>query len=321
MSMIKYAGALLVLAVAQLASAQNYPTKPVRLVVGGGTGGVADISSRIVAPKLGDGWGQQVVVEHRPAAGGIVAAEIVAKAAADGYTLLMCSIATHAIGPAVNKKLPYDPAKAFAPIARVGMVPNVLSVNPSVPAKSVKELIAYAKANPGKLQHGSTGAGNSPHLTLALFSGAAGIKIGHVSLPPDRLAIDELVSGRISMAFGGMAGQLPMIKAGKVRALAVTSAKRNTQLPDVPTLIESGLAGLEVVTWAGICTPTGVAKPIIAKINADVVKVLGMQDVRKSFAERGIDVASSTPDEFAAFIKAESARWAKAAKSAGIEPK
>ena len=321
MNIVKHAGALLVLAVAQMAGAQNFPTKPVRLLVGGGAGGAADTTARITGPKLGEIWRQQVVVDHRPTAGGIVAAGIVAKSAPDGHTLLICSVATHGIGPAVNKKLPYDHIKDFTPISRVGTVPNVLVVHPSVPAKSVKEFISYAKANPGKLQYPSSGAGNSPQLTMELLKVKTGINVAHVSIAPDVPANDEVASGRVTANFGNVPGALPFAKAGKLRAVGVTSAKRHALFPDVPTFIESGVSDFEVTVWSGVCAPAAAPKATITKINGDLVKVLSTTEARKALAERGIDAASSTPEQFAAFIKSETARWAQAAKSAGIVPK
>lgn len=321
MRITKYAGVLLALFTAQPTLAQSFPTKPVRLLVGGGAGGAGDTAARITAPKLGEIWGQQVVVDHRPAAGGIIAAGMVAKAASDGHTLLLCTIATHGIGPAVNKKLPYAYIKDFAPISRIGSVPNILLVHQSVPAKSLKEFISYAKASPGKLRYASTGAGNSPQLTMELLKTRAGINVAHVLLPPDGQANDELVGARVTANITNVTAALRLAKSDKVRSLAVTSAKRHAMVPDVPTFIESGFTDFEVTVWSGICAPAATPKAIITKINADMVKLLKMAEPRKAFAEQGIDVASSTPEQFAAFIKSESVRWAQAAKAAGIEPK
>lgn len=303
------------------ARAQAYPSKSVRMLVGSTVGSGADAPMRIVAGPLSDMWKQQIVVENRVSAGGIAAAEIVAKATPDGHTLLVCSTATHGIAPVLYKKLPYDYMKDFTFISRMGGVPNVLMVNPSLPAKSVKEFVAYAKANPGKIQYGSSGVGNSPHLSMELFSSMAGISLIHVPLPPDRVTPPEVVSGRVMAGFSNNASAISLAKTGKLRALAVTSARRTAQLPDVPTMIESGFAGFEVIVWSGICGPAGVPKPIISKISADLGKVLAMPDTQKRFAEQGIEVTPSTPEQFAAFIKAENARWTKAAKSAGVEPK
>lgn len=301
--------------------AQTYPSKPVRMLVGSNVGSGPDATIRAVAGPLSDMWKQQVVVENRPSPGGVAAAEIVAKATPDGHTLLMCSVATHGIGPVLNKKLPYDYIKDFTAISRIGAVPNALIVNPSLPAKSVKEFVAHAKTNPGKIQYGSSGVGNSPHLSMELFRSMAGINLVHVPAAPGRLAPQEVASGGVMAAFSNLPNVIPLAKTGKVRALAVTSAKRSAQLPEVPTMIESGFAGFEVTVWSGVCAPAGLPKTIVSKINADLGKVLSLPDTQKRFAEQGAEVTSSTPDQFAAFIKAEYARWAKAAKSAGVEPK
>jgi len=318
---IFFAAVTLSLAALGEVRAQAYPTKPVRMVVGSNVGSGPDATIRAVAGPLSDMWKQQVVVENRPSPGGVAGAEIVAKAAPDGYTLLMCSIGTHGIGPVLRKKLPYDHIKDFTPIASIGAVANGLIVTPSLPAKSVKELVAHANANPGKLQYSSSGVGNSPHLSMEMFRSMAGIKLVHVPAPPGQLSFEEVASGRAAAAFSNMPNVLRMTKAGRVRVLAVTSAKRSPQLPDIPTMIESGFAGFEVTVWSGVCGPARVAKPVVSKINTDLGKVLAMPDTQKRYAEQGAEITSSTPQQFAAFIKAENARWAKAAKSAGVEPK
>jgi len=321
MKIVTGTAALLMLGFTGAASAQAYPTKPVRLVVAGTPTGASGTAAAVVAPILSETWKQEVVVENRSSAGGIVGADIVAKATPDGYTLLACSIASHGIGPAVNKKLPYDHIKDFAPISRIGMLPNVLIVHPSVPAKSVKEFLAHAKANPGKIQYASSGVGNSPHLAMELLRSMTGINVVHMQVGRDRETNAEVMSGRAMAAFSNVTAVLPHAKAGKLRALGVTSAKRSPQLPDVPTFIESGVAGFEVTVWSGLCAPAAVPKATITKINGDVVKVLKMAETQKRLAERGVDAAPSSPGEFAAFIKSETARWAKVVKSAGIEPK
>ena len=301
--------------------AQTFPSKPVRMIVGSSAGSGPDATIRAVAGPLSDMWKQQVVVENRPSPGGVAAAEIVAKAAPDGHTLLMCSLGTHGIGPVLNKKLPYNHIKDFTPISRIGSVPNGLIVHPSLPVKSVKEFVAHAKANPGKIQYGSSGVGNSPHLSMELFRSMAGINLVHVPAPPGRPSFEEVVGGRVMVAFSNMPNVIPLAKTGRARVLAVTSVKRSAQLPEVPTMIESGFAGFEVAVWSGVCAPAALPKPIISKINADLGKVLKMPDTQKRFVEQGAEATSSTPEQFAAFIKAENARWAKAARSAGVEPR
>lgn len=301
------------------ARSQSYPSKPVRLVAGS-AGSPSAIAGQNIAAPLSEMWKQPVIVENRAGAGNIPSAELVAKATPDGYTLLICSIATHGISPVLYKKLPYDHVKDFAPISRLGTVPNVLLVHPSVPAKSMNEFIAYAKANPGKIQYGATGVGQSGHLAMELFRSMAGINVVFVPLGAGRPTLDELVAGRIKATFGNLPGVPALVKDGKVRALAVSSPKRHPQLPDVPTVAESGLPGFEVAVWSGLCAPAATPKPVLTKITADVAKVLGMPETQKRFAARGIDVAPLTPEKFAAFIKADNARWAKAAKEAGIQP-
>ncbi len=298
--------------------AQGFPSKPVRVLVGTTVGSASDAPMRIVAGPLGTMWKQQIVVENRVSAGGVVATEIVAKAAPDGHTLLVCSVGTHGVSPALNKKLPYDYIKDFTFISRMSGTANALIVNPALPAKSVKEFVDFAKANPGKIQYGSSGIGYSPHLAMELLKSMAGINLIHASMSA---IAEEVTSGRVMAGFTNVPPAIPLAKAGKVRILAVTSTKRNVQLPDVPTMIESGFAGFEIIVWNGICGPAGVPKPIVSKINTDLGKVLAMPDTQRRFAEQGIEATPSTPEQFAAFVKAENARWTKAAKSAGLEPK
>lgn len=300
--------------------AQGFPSKSVRLIAAANVGSAGDAPARIVTGPLTELWKQQIVVENRVSAGGIVAAEIVSMAAPDGYTLLVCTAGTHGIAPVLYKKLPYDPIKNFSFISRMGGVANVLVVNPALPAKSVKEFVDYAKANPGKVQYGSSGVGNSPHLSMELLRSMAGMNLIHVPTAPGQMTATEVSSGSVAATFANMTGVLSFVKSGKVRALAVTSVARSAQLPDVPTMIESGFAGFEVIVWSGICGPAGVPKPIVAKINTDLGKALAMSATQKLFAEQGIEVTPSTPEQFAAFVKAENARWVRAAKSAGLVP-
>jgi tripartite-type tricarboxylate transporter receptor subunit TctC len=300
--------------------AQGFPSKSVRMLVGSNVGSAGDAPMRIVAGPLSEIWKQQIVVENRVSPGAIVATEITAKAAPDGYTLLVCSAGSHGIATVLNKKLPYDYLKDFTFISKMGGVANVLIVHPTVPAKSVKEFVDYAKTNPGKIRYSSSGVGNSPHLAMELFRSMAGINLVHVPAGPGQVGPQEVANGNVMATFANMTMAIPLARAGKARALAVTSVKRNAQLPDVPTMIESGFAGYEVVVWSGICGPAGVPKPIVSKINTDLGKVLAMPDTQKRFAEQGIDVTPSTPEQFAAFVKAENARWTKAARSAGLQP-
>ena len=319
MKIVAYATALALATAAQTAGAQSYPTKPVRLVVGAGANSTSDTAARTVAEPLSAMWKHPVVVENRPGRGSVPAAEIVAKAAPDGYTLLLCSLATHGFAPALRKTLPYDPMGDFAPVARIGSIPNGLIVHPSFPVKSVKEFITHARANPGVIRYSGI-VGNSPHLTMEFFRATTGINAAYLPPTPGQSSAERLATGHLTAMFGNLPQILRLAKDSKVRVLAVTSAKRSARLPETPTLIESGVA-VEVTVWGGLCAPSGIAKPIIARLNADVAKVLSMPDVEKRYTARGGDVVSSTSEEFAAFIKAENAKWSKALKVAGIEPK
>jgi tripartite-type tricarboxylate transporter receptor subunit TctC len=259
-----------------------------------------------------------VLVDNRPGATGGIGTEIAAKATADGYTLLLCNISSHAINPARYKKLPYDHIKDFAPISLIGSTPNVLVAHPSVPANSLSEFIAYARANPGKLNYGSSGFGASPHLSIELLKMMTGINIVSVQYKGAALALADVLGGQMHTMVGNLPGPLPAIKAGKVRALGVTSAKRNARALDVPTFAESGVPGYDVTSWHGICAPAGVPKPILAKLNADLVKLLNGPALRQRLEDQGVDPTSSTPAEFAAHIKSETVRWAKVVRAAGL---
>lgn len=295
----------------------QYPTKPLRLVVGLAPGGGTDITARTVAARLSDVLGQQVVVENRPGSGGLIAAEIVSKAPADGYTLLLGSISYSAIFASLYKKLPYDPVKDFAPISLLATTPNVLCASLTFPPKSVAEFIAYAKANPGKVTYASSGNGSSLHLSMEYLKSLTGIDVLHVPYKGGSTTIPDLIAGQIQIMFNNLPTQVPFIKAGKVRALAVTTAKRNAQFPDLPTMIEAGIPGFEVTVWYSMFAPAKTPKAIVTKLNADVVKVLNMADIRERLAQQGSDAAPSTPEELAAFQKAEIAKWAKVVKASG----
>lgn len=300
------------------AYSQAYPTKPVRVIVGYPPGGGVDIAARLVASALSELWGNTALVDNRPGAAGGIGTEIAAKATPDGYTLMLCQIASHAINPARYKKLPYDHIRDFAPVSMIGSTPNVLVVHPSVPMKSIGELIAYAKAHPGKINYGSSGVGASPHLSIELLKSMTGIDIVSVQYKGAALALADVLGGQLHAMVGNLPGPLPSIKASKVRALGVTSAKRNARAPDVPTFAESGVPGYDVSSWYGICAPAAVPKPILAKLNADLVKILNSPELRQRLEDQGIDVTPSTPEQFAAHIKAETIRWAKVVRDTGL---
>jgi len=298
-------------------SGQAYPSKPVRVIVGFPAGGGVDITARIFTSKLSEIWGSPILVENRSGAGSTVAADLVVKSPPDGYTLMLVSIASHGIAPSMYSKLPYDTIKDFAPISLIGTTPNVLNVHPSLPARSVGEFMALAKANPGKIQYGSSGIGTSPHLSMELFKMMAGIDIFHVPYKGGAPALADLMGGHVSAMLGNLPEQIGAIKAGKIRAIGISSVKRSPLLPNVATIAESGVPGFEVTVWYGVAAPAAVPKPVLEKIYADMIKALKTPDLQQRLLEQGIDPAPTTPEQFAAFIRSEIARWAKVAKASG----
>ena len=305
------------LSLGAMVHAQNYPARPLRLIVPTAPGGGTDFTGRLVAAKLSETMGQQVVVENRGGGGGSVGADNAAKATADGYTLLLGSIATHAVNPALYKKLPYDHLKDFAPVSLIGTVPNALVVHPSVPVKSMQEFITYAKANPGKINYGSSGVGSPPHLSMELLRSITGINLVHVPYKGAGPALADLLGGQVQAMCTSLAGLINFVKSGRVRALGVTTAKRNPQLPDVPTIVESGVPGYDVTIWYAVFAPVATPKAIVDKLNAEMVKALNSSEMKERMALQGMDPAPSTPAELTAFVKAESAKWAKVAKDSG----
>jgi tripartite-type tricarboxylate transporter receptor subunit TctC len=299
------------------AQAQTYPSKPIRMVVPFTPGGTTDILARTVGQKMGEAWGQPVVVDNRPGAGGNIGSELVAKSAPDGYTLLMGTISTHAINASLYKRLPFDPTRDFAPVSRVGTLPNILIVHPSVPVKSVKELIELAKSKPGDLNFASSGVGTSLHLSGELFNSMAGVKLVHVPYKGSSPALADLLGGQVKIMFDNLPTALPHVKAGKLRPLAVTGTKRAAVLPEVPTVIESGLPGFEVTSWFAVFAPAKTAKDIITKLNGEIVKILNSADVKEKLTQLGVDAAPTTPEELAAFAKAETEKWGKVVKATG----
>ncbi|OZI61943.1 Bug family tripartite tricarboxylate transporter substrate binding protein [Bordetella genomosp. 11] len=300
------------------AAASAYPDRPIRIVLGFPAGGGADVVLRTVTPGLAEELGQPVFVDNRPGAGGNLGMDAVAKAAPDGYTLLMAApgLATNA---SLYENLPFDPAKDFTAVGMVSSVPNVLVVNPSLPVHSVADLIAYAKSHPGELNYASSGIGTSLHLAGALFERDAGVKMTHVPYRGGPAAINDLIGGQVQLMFSVLPLATPQIKAGKLRALAVTGQTRSAALPDVPTMIEAGLKGYTATTWNGLVAPAGTPAPIVDKINAALQKVLDRPDVQKTFAGMGQDVVKDTPEQFAAMLKAETEKWQQVIKAAGIK--
>ncbi len=305
------------LAVAAGAHAQQYPSKPIRLVVGFAAGGPSDVSARTIAQKLTEKWGQPVIVDIRPGASGNIAAEIVAKAPPDGYTLLEPAFA-HAVNPFLYSKLPFDTVKDFAPILMFASIANLLVVHPSLPANSVKELIAFAKAHPGEITVGSAGNGTSSHLAIELLNMMGGIKTTHVPYKGLTPAHTDLLAGRLTMLFDGIVTGLPAVKAGRLRALGVTTLKHWQGAPDIPTMAEAGLAGYEVNSWYGLLAPAGTPRSIIQRLNSEVARALREPDARERLYTIGAEPMDNTPDEFAAYITAEMAKWSKVVKTAGI---
>jgi len=311
--------ALLPLAAIPPVAAQSYPAKPVRMVVGFPPGGGTDILARIVAQKLSDAWGQQVLVENRPGASATIGANAVAKAAPDGYTLSMGQLTPNAIAPALYPKLPYDAIKDFAPIVLVGTSPNVLVVTPSLPAKNLAELVALAKAQPGKLAYASSGAGSLQHIAAELFKSAAALDFIHVPFKGSGQAVTDLIAGQVNMNFDAIPPVIQHIRSGKLRALAVTAAKRAAGLPDVPTIAESGYAGYDFTTWWGLFAPAGTPPEIVAKVERDTVAALALSDLRGRFANLSVEPGGGSSREFTDYVRAEIAKYAKLVAQLGIK--
>jgi tripartite-type tricarboxylate transporter receptor subunit TctC len=301
-----------------IADAQNWPTRPVRLISPFAPGGGADITSRAVAQKLSTSLGQQVLVENRGGAGGMIGVDIAAKSPADGYTIVMGTIGPIAINPSLYKKMTYDPQRDLIPVSQAANALNVLVVHPSLPAKNVKEMIAIAKARPGQMNYGSSGPGATDHLAGELFNVLAGVKMVHVPYKGGAPAMLDLVSGNVQVVFSTVSTAIAAMDSKRVRPLAMTGNQRFELMPDLPTVAEAGLKGFEVNNWYGIFLPAGTPKDIVTRLNADVIKALAAPDVKKRLIEAGIVATSSSPEGFTAYVKAESTKWAKVIKDAGI---
>jgi len=300
------------------AVAQTYPSKPIRYIVPFPAAASPDIIARLLAERFSRLWGQQVVVDNRAGAGGTVGAAFAAKAPPDGYTLFQCNIASSAIAESLYAKMPYDHQRDFAAISLIGKTPNVLVVHPSMPARTLKEFIAYAKANPGKLSYGTSAAGSSQQLTMELFKTTVKIDVVSVAYKGAPQALTDVIGGQIPVSVQTAPGVLSVIHSGRVRALAVTSLKRIPQLPAVPTINEAAVPGFEVNSWYGLCAPSGVPAPILDKLHADLAAVLRMPEVQQRFTEMVIETAPTSREEFAQFIAAEIARWARVIRQAGV---
>jgi tripartite-type tricarboxylate transporter receptor subunit TctC len=292
-----------------------YPSKPIRIIVPLAAGGPSDLLARTLGQKFTETWSQPVVIDNRTGANGVVGCEIAAKSPPDGYTLLMGTNGTHGINASLFSKLPYDTVNDFAPIARIGIAPYVLVAHPSLPVRSVAELIALARARPGQISIAS--GGSASHLASALFKSMAGIDLLLVPYKGNSLAVTAVMSGETSLVFGNIAQSLPQVNAGRMRALGVTSARRSSVMPNVMTIAESGIAGFETSTWYGMLVPAGTPRPVVDKLNAEIVRILQLPDVRARLSAEAFELPADTPDQFAGIIKSELTRWAKVVKETG----
>lgn len=312
------AACALAAAIVPTVSAQAYPSRPVRLIVPFPPGGAVDAYARAVQPALADTLGQPIVIENRAGASGMIGAELVAKAPPDGYTLLVGNVATLAMNAGIYTKMPYDPVKDLTPVMQTVMVNYVLVVSPGVPVRTVAELVAYAKANPGKLSYGSSGSGSAQHMAAELFKAQTGTNITHVPYKGTGALVGDLVAGHIQVAFADQASMMPQVKAGKLRALAVGGARRSPEYPDIPTVAEAGgLPGYEAVAWQGIAAPAGLPSSILRRLNETFQKVQADPEVRKRLATAGLTPVGGGPDEFGKYIRSEIAKWSKVAKDIG----
>ena len=318
-SNVRIVAAALLACAPLLSFAQTFPSKPIRIVVPYPPGGTSDILSRLIGVKITENWGQQVVVENRAGANGNIGAEFVARAAPDGYTTLLADIGALAISPSVYPKLPFDPAKDFAPVTMVAYSPHILCVHPSVPAKNVKELVALAKARPGKLNYGASSLGSAPHLAGIEFALRTGVKWEYIPYKGGAQAIAETIAGQSDVLFNGMLATYPHVKSGRLRILAVSSAKRMSAIPEVPTVAESGLAGFETGSWQGVLAPPATPRDVVMRLNGEIIRIVGAPDMKEKLASQGAEVLTMTPEQFGTFIRNEKARWAKVVKDSGAK--
>jgi tripartite-type tricarboxylate transporter receptor subunit TctC len=311
--------ALLASATAAIAQPAAYPTKPIRIVVAYTPAGATDILARTIGQKLNEAWGQAVIIDNRPGANGNIGTEYAAKATPDGYTLLMVTAGTHGINPGLYRKLGFDAVKDFAPVSLVAMVPNVFVVNNAVPSKDLKEFIAYARANQGKLNYGSPGNGSTAHLSMELFKSMTGIQMVHVPYKGSAGVLADLIGGQIVVTMDNMPPYVPQVKAGKIRALAVSPVRRSPALPDVPTVAEAGVPSYDSGAWFGLVAPANTPKDLVAKLSRETARILKLPDVSARLADLGAESVGSTPEQFSAHIKAEIAKWAKVIRDANVE--
>ena len=297
--------------------AADFPARPIRLVVPFPPGGATDIAARLIGERMSADWKQPVTVDNRPGAGGNIGADVVAKAAPDGYTLIVGVTGSHAINTSLYARMPYDPVKDFEAISQVAVVPNVVVVHPSVPAQTLRELVALAKKEPGKLNYASLGSGTAAHLTMEMFKTAAGIDLTHIPYKGSSPAVADLIAGQVQTMIDGLPSALPHVKAGKLRALAVTSAHRSAAAPDLPTIAESGCPGFSADAWSGLFAPKGTPRPIVDKLAAETQRILKLPEVQKRLADLGAEPVGSTPAEFSEHVKREIDKWARVVKASG----
>jgi tripartite-type tricarboxylate transporter receptor subunit TctC len=313
-----FCAALIAAAAADGLAQSGYPVKPVRVVVPSSAGGGTDIVARILAPELSKRLGQQFVIENRAGAGTMIGIEVASKAPPDGYTLLM-GLSTLAINSALYKKVPYDPVRDFAPITVAASSGSIIVVHPSVPVKTIKELIAFARTRPGQMNYASAGTGTYPHMTMELFLSMAKLKMVHIAYKGTGPAMIDMLAGHTAVMAGTMVTTVPQIRAGRLRGLGITTTERNNAAPEIPTVAEAGLPGFESVQWYGLLAPANTPKDIVNRLHGEMVKILQQPEIRQRFAGDGADPVGNTPDQFAAYIKTELTKWAKVARDAGIK--
>ena len=319
MRLFRHLALLSLVLVSLPAPAQQYPTRAIRVLIPFTAGSAADIIARAMEPTLRDKLGQSLVIDNRGGAGGNIAAELTAKSAPDGYTIMMGTIGTHAINYSLYSKLPFHPIRDFTPIALVGESPNALVINPRVPANSIQELIALAKARPGQLNYGSSGAGTTVHLSAELFSSMAGIKMVHVPFKGATEALTALLGGQLDLMFASLSSSISLIKAGRLKAFAVTGAQRSPSIPELPTMAEAALPGYAAAAWFGMVGPAGIPQPIVAVLNNTALAALNTQEVKDRLFASGVEVRTSSADEFARLIESEMRKWAKVVKDSGAK--
>jgi tripartite-type tricarboxylate transporter receptor subunit TctC len=301
------------------AAAQDYPSRPIRMIVPSAAGGSVDMLARTIGPRLNERWGQQVVIDNRSGAGGVIAADLTAKAPADGYTLIMATISSMATNVSLMRNLPYDPVRDFAPVTQVASQHLILLANPAFAAKSVPELIQLAKAKPGQIAYSTAGSGTGGHLSAELLKLLAGIDLLHVPYKGSSAALVDVISGQVPLTMISIITGLPQIKAGRVRALAVSGTRRSPALPAVPTMMEAGVRGYESSTWYGVLAPKATPRPIVMKLNGEIVAILRLPEVKDRLLAEGAEPVGNTPEQFGEFIKSEIAKWGKVIRAAGIK--